>query len=38
MLNFYPKIPLLSLLQALKLLDIYYDHVVKPVLSKNRKI
>lgn len=37
MLNLYEKIPLLNLDQALKLMDMYYERVVKPVLDKHRQ-
>jgi len=32
MLNFYQKLPLLSLPEALRLLDIYHQRVVKPAI------
>ena len=38
MYNFYDKIPLINLPQALRLLDMYYERIVRPVILKNRKI
>lgn len=34
MLNLYQKIPLLSLQEALRLLDIYYERIIMPVFSR----